>query len=99
MTLSNAAKQYTLIDPDQEMNPPTDIYNRAANWTLAGLEEGHSYRLTAKDQKRILGFVVGKGRVVCDWERQTAYNEVQCCFGADSTYQNSFCLSSGNKNY
>lgn len=99
MSLSAAAKQYTLVDPAQEFNTPRDIYDRAANWALAGLEENKAYRLTAKDQKRILGFFVGRGRVLCDWERQTAFNVTQCCFGTDSTYQNSFCLYSGSKNY
>jgi hypothetical protein len=99
MSLSKTAKQYTSVDPEQEFNTPLDIYDRAANWALAGLESGKAYRLTAKDQKRILGFVVGRGRILCEWDRETVYNVTQCCFGTDSTYQNSFCLASGNKNY
>jgi hypothetical protein len=99
MSLSKTAKQYTSVDPEQKFNAPRDVYDRAANWALAGLEENRAYRLTAKDQKRILGFVVGKGRILCDWDSRTVYNVTQCCFGTDSTYQNSFCLCSGNKNY
>lgn len=99
MALQTSAKQYVVIDPKQKFNSPTDIYNRAANWTLAGLEKNKAYRLAAKDQKRILGFVVGRGQVVCDWDRQMAFNVIQVCFGTDSTYQNSFNLNNGVKNY
>ena len=100
MALQPSARQYTEIDSEQCFNEPTDIYNRAANWTLAGLqEENKAYRLTAKDQKRILGFVVGKGRVLCDWDRRIAFNVVQVAFGTDSSYQNAFDLNDGVKKY
>lgn len=87
----------TEIDEDLEFNNPTDIYNRAANWELAGLSEDKAYRLSAANQRRILGFYIGKGMVFCDWERKKAFNVVKCCFGTDTTYSGEFCLKTSQK--
>jgi hypothetical protein len=97
MALNKTAKAYTAIDLEQEFDEPTDIYNRAANWSLAGLDDSQAYRLSAADQRRLLGFVVGKGRVLCDWERGLAFNVIQVCFGTDTDYSAAYSLKTGVK--
>ena len=89
--------QATFIDKAQEFNKPIDIYNRAANWALAGLDENKMYRLHRADQKRLLGFVVGGGMVWCDFSRQTAFNVVKSCFGTDWSYEKCYDLNTGEQ--
>lgn len=98
MALTQTAKQVHRLDAEQGFNEPIDIYNRMANWALAQLE-GKAVRLTADDQRKLLGFVVGKGRVSIEYRdgRYLAFNWVTCCFGTDITCNGVFDVATTEK--
>lgn len=75
--------------PNWELNPPTDRYNRIANWCLCGFEN-EVVKLLKKDQLKVLGFYVGKGSISVQfsdvYKRWVAINIISVSFGTDSSY-------------
>ncbi|XHX80868.1 MAG: hypothetical protein RBJ76_13315 [Stenomitos frigidus ULC029] len=96
MALSKQAKAYQTLDPEQDFHPPTNLENRIVNWTLAQFE-GKQVRLSASDQRKLLGFVVGKGRVVIEHRdgKWLAFNVISVCFGTDTAYSNVVDVATG----
>jgi hypothetical protein len=45
-------------------------------------------KLTAAEQRSLMGRALGKGRIVVDGERETVANRVKVCFGMDSDDRN-----------
>jgi len=88
------------IDKDQAFNEPTDIYNRIANWTLAQFE-GQAIKLTAPDQRKLLGGYFGKGRLTVENHngQWLVYNWVSASFGTDVTYNGVYNLETLKKLY
>lgn len=69
------------VYPKDEQKP--DVCTLASAVTLAGLD-GKTFRMTAEDQRQLLGFpVFGKQAVTIDRERSKIHITRKVCFGTD----------------
>ena len=79
-------KTYTI---PKYLERPTNRYDAVANMThflLANENNIHAKwvgHMTAKDQRRLFGQFLGKGRVIIDGENERLAHVRKCAFGTD----------------